>query len=669
MPQGPSFWFDTRIYLAVAATLLLIIVFYNKYLAALGFILLVALYLYGRERYTEQQKAIHVYLDTMVHNVEEITTYALKNLPIAMALIDEEGTLQWCNGAMFEWLGPNLKAGDLILKVMPGLPLKEMMGHSGQQIVHLGEKHYRIVFKPLEAAKPKKLLVLYMSDISVIEHERLECNSLMPVLAYIQIDNYDDALQGLTETQRSDILLEVNKQLSNWARDLNGLLKKYAEEMYVAIFNRSALDRLLHDKFDILDKIRAIKGGNKIPVTLSMGVVADEKSFADMGERAQAGLDLALGRGGDQAAVHVDGKMHFYGGKAAVVEKTTRVKARIVAQAVRESIEDADVVLVMGHINEDFDSLGAALGVVRMARHLKKAAYVVVGKTNATVEKLGDLFKDYEEYKDLIITAAQAEPIMTPHSLVFLVDVHKIELAAAPEILEKAEKIIIIDHHRRSEGFIANPLLVYLEPSASSASELVTELLMYFDDAMDLTRLDATALYAGIVVDTKNFAVQAGVRTFDAAAYLRRAGADPSMVRHLFRIDLTTMKAHARIIASTEILPGGVAIAICPPVAEAQVVAAQSADMMLRLEGVKMSVVLFSLDDGVGVSARSQGDINVHVLMEQLGGGGHQTVAGAQIRHESIDEVREKLIEIISNYIGESESDESNTAAGSKKSG
>lgn len=662
MPQGPSFWFDTRIYLAVAATLLIIIVFYNKYLAMLGLVLLIALYLYGRERYTEQQKAINVYLDTMVHNVEEITTYALKNLPLAMSLVDEEGTLQWCNGAMFEWLGPKIKAGDSILKVLPGLPLPEMMGKSGQHLIHFGEKHYRIIYKPLETAKPKNLLVLYMSDITAMEQDRIKCNSAMPVLAYIQIDNYDDALQGLTETQRSDILLEVNRLLSLWVGDLDGLLKKYAEEMYMAVFNRAALDRLLRDRFDILDKVRAIKGGNKIPVTLSMGVAADEQAFAAMGERAQAGLDLALGRGGDQAAVHVDGKMHFYGGKAAVVEKNTRVKARIVAQAIRESIEDADVVFVMGHANEDFDSLGAALGVVRMARHLKKAAYVVIGKTNATVAKLGDLFKEYEEYNDIIITVSQAASIMTPHSLVFLVDVHKSELATAPELLDKAEKVIVIDHHRRSEGFIANPLLVYLEPSASSASELVTELLMYFDDAMDLTRLDATALYAGIVVDTKNFAVQAGVRTFDAAAYLRRAGADPTMVRHLFRLDLTTMKAHAEIISSAEILPGGVALAICPPVADAQVVAAQAADMMLRLEGVRMSVVLFSLEDGVGVSARSQGDINVHVLMEQLGGGGHQTVAGAQIKHAGMDEVRKQVIEIISNYIEESEGDESNTA-------
>lgn len=664
MPQGPSFWFDTRIYLLVASALLLVIVFYNKYVAVLGAILLVALYLYGRERHKEQQKALNAFLDTMVHNVEEVTTYALKNLPMAMVIIDANGRLRWCNSTLFEWAPEGLKAGDSILKVWPNLPLDELWDQSGSLIFQTDDKHYQAIYKPLENSRTGELLALYITDVTACEHACAECRAAMPVTAYIQIDNYDDVLQGLTDNQRSDVMLEVNKLLASWMHELDGFIKKYAEDMYVAVFSRRSLERLLKDKFEILDKVREIKIGNKIPVTVSMGVVADEPGFGSMAERAQAGLDLALGRGGDQAAVHIGGKIQFYGGKATVVEKNTRVKARIVAQAIRESIENSSLVLVMGHVNEDFDSLGAAMGVAKMARHMKKQAFVVVSKPSTTVGKLTDLFVDYEEYKDLFISPETAQGLITHDLLVFLVDAHRLEMAADPGLLNVAERVIVIDHHRRSEGFVNNPLLVYLEPSASSASELVTELLMYFDDQLALTRLDATALYAGIVVDTKNFAVQAGVRTFDAAAYLRRAGADPTLVRHLFRIDFATMKARAEIISKTEVLPGGVVISICPQdVTNAQVAAAQTADMLLHLEGIRMSIVLFAIPEGVGISARSQGDINVQVLMEQLDGGGHQTVAGAQLKQVTIDEAKQRVIELVANYIRESEQNESNPPA------
>jgi c-di-AMP phosphodiesterase-like protein len=490
----------------------------------------------------------------------------------------------------------------------------------------------------------------------------------MPVLSYIQIDNYDDVLQGLGVNPRTAILSEVNTLLAAWVTEMDGFLKNYAEDMFIAIFSRQALDKLMNDKFDILDQIRAIHGGNKIPVTLSMGVAADELSIAALGQRAQAGLDLALGRGGDQATVHVAGKMQFYGGKAKAVEKNTRVKARIVAQAIREIIGDAERVLVMGHNNEDFDSLGAALGVARMASYLGKPVHVVVSQPNQSVKKLEELLLEYDEYQNIFITPVQAADIVTEGTLLFVVDTHRPELTASPELLTQIDRVIVIDHHRRAEEFILNPLLIYLEPSASSASELVTELLTYFDDQMDLTRMDATALYAGIVVDTKNFAVQAGVRTFEAASYLRRSGADPSLVRHLFRMDFATMKARSEIIQSSEMLPGGAIIAICPKdTKNAQVVAAQAADMLLLIDGIRISFVLFSLEDGVGVSARSQGEINVQVIMEQLGGGGHQTVAGAQVKKATLAEVKRQVMELSAKYIEESEADESNSTARSEK--
>ncbi|MBC8016080.1 MAG: DHH family phosphoesterase, partial [Sporomusaceae bacterium] len=618
MPQGPSFWFDTRIYLAVAAALLVIIVFYNPYVAVLGAILLAALYAYGHERHIHQQRAFSSYLYNMTHNIEQGSAYALKSLPLVMMIVDRQGLLYWYNTVLTEWLDEEIKVGYSILEFYPSLPLEKNWGKSGQEVFNDDGKYYEINYKPVDyMADDAELMIFYMSDITACEKIKVKCLEALPVMVYIQIDNYDDVLQGLSENQRTSVLGEVNKLLAAWVTENEAVLKKYADDMYLAVFNRQQLNKCLQEKFDILDKVRAIHVGNKIPVTLSMGVAADESSIAMLGERAQAGLDLALGRGGDQVAVHLGGKLQFYGGKAKAVEKNTRVKARIVAQALREIIDDADLVLVMGHNNEDFDSLGAAIGVAIMARHLGKYIRIVVSHPGVSLTKLKAILGDDEQYHKLFITQAEAMALMTPRTLLFVVDVHHPELTAAPELLGKVDRVVVIDHHRRSEAFINNPLLVYLEPSASSTCELVTELLMYFDDYLDFNKLDATALYAGIVVDTKQFAVQSGVRTFDAAAYLRRSGADPGLVRQMFRQDFATIKARAEIFKQAEMLPGGAVVADCPiNIKNAQIIASQVADMLLDVEGVRVSFVLFNTDEGVGISARSNGDINVHVIME-----------------------------------------------------
>jgi c-di-AMP phosphodiesterase-like protein len=663
MPQGPSFWFDTRIYLAVATALLVVIVFYNPYVAVLGAILLVSLYLYGRERHKERQKALDNYLYTMSHCIEQGASYALKSLPLVMMIINQEGKLFWYNDVLAEWFDDEVQVGQSITTLCPDLPLDKIWGKSGREVFTTEDKYYQIIYEPVnDDSEDVELMIAYISDITASEKVKVECIDSVPVMAYIQIDNYDDVLQGLSESQRTSVLAEVNKLLAEWIAENEAVLKKYADDMYLAVFNRQNLNKCLQEKFDILDKVRAIHIGNKIPVTLSMGVAADEYSVAVLGERAQAGLDLALGRGGDQVAVHVGGKLQFYGGKAKAVEKNTRVKARIVAQALREIIDDADLVLVMGHTNEDFDSLGAAIGVGIMARHLGKDLRIVVGQPGVSLSKLKELLGDYEEYQDLFITYAQAVGMITPQTLLFVVDVHHPELTAAPEILSRVDRVVVIDHHRRSEKFIVNPLLVYLEPSASSTCELVTELLMYFDDYLEFNKLDATALYAGILVDTKQFSVQSGVRTFDAAAYLRRAGADPALARQMFRLDFDTVKSRAEILNQAEMLPGGVVVADCPAnIKNAQIVAAQVADMLLGVEGVQISFVLFYLEDGIGVSARSNGAFNVQVIMEELGGGGHQTVAGAQVKKGTMEDVKRQVIELSAKYIEESAENESNS--------
>jgi len=663
MPNGPSFLFDTRIYLAVAAALLVIIVFYNPYVAIIGAILLGVLYLYGHERHIQQQKALSSYLYSMTHNIEQGSSYALKKLPLVMIIVDRQGRLYWYNDVLTEWFDEEIKIGHSILGLCPSLPLEKNWGQSGQEIFSAEDKYYQVIYKPVDyAADNIELMIFYISDVTASEKVKVESLDAVPVIAYIQIDNYDDVLQGLSENQRTSVLGEVNRLLAAWVTENEAVLKRYADDMYLAVFNRQQLNKCLQENFDILDKVRDIQVGNKISVTLSMGVAADEHSIAMLGERAQAGLDLALGRGGDQVAVHLNGKLQFYGGKAKAVEKNTRVKARIVAQALREIIGDADVVLVMGHNHEDFDSLGAAIGVAIMARHLGKYIRIVVSHPGVSLSKLKEILGDNEQYQELFVTQAEASTLITPQTILFVVDVHHPDLTAAPELLDKVNRIVVIDHHRRSEAFINNPLLVYLEPSASSTCELVTELLTYFDDYLDFNKLDATALYAGIVVDTKQFAVQSGVRTFDAAAYLRRSGADPGLVRQMFQLDFATVQARAEILQKAEMLPGGAVVAHCPPnVKNAQIVASQVADMLIDVEGVRVSFVLFNTEDGVGVSARSNGDINVHVIMEELGGGGHQTAAGAQVKKTSIEEVKRQVIELSAQYTEESGQNESNS--------
>ena len=665
MPQGPSFWFDTRIYLAVAAALLVIIVFYNPYVAVLGAILLAALYAYGRERHIQQQRAFSSYLYNMTNNIEQGCAYALKSLPLVIMIVDRQGRLYWYNDVLIEWLNEEIKVGHSIFELYPSLPLEKSWGKSGQEVFNDDGKYYEINYKPVDyMADDAELMIFYMGDITACEKVKVKCLESLPVMVYIQIDNYDDVLQGLSENQRASVLGEVNNLLGAWVTENEAIIKKYADDMYLAVFNRQHLNKCLHDKFDILDKVRMIHVGNKIPVTLSLGVAADEPTLAILGEKAQAGLDLALGRGGDQAAVHVDGKLQFYGGKAQAVEKNTRVKARIVAQALREIIDDADVVLVMGHTNEDFDCLGAAIGITVMARHLNKYIRIVVSHPGVSLSKLKEVLGDNEQYQDLFITQAEAIAMLTPRTLLFVIDHHLPEITAAPELLSKVDRVVVIDHHRRSEKFINNPLLAYLEPSASSTCELVTELMMYFGEDLSVNKLEATALYAGIVVDTKQFSVQSGVRTFDAAAYLKRAGADAGLVREMFRLDFETIKARAEVLNQAEMLPGGVVIADCPPhIKNTQIVASQVADMLLGAEGVRVSFVLFNTEEGISVSARSNGDINVHVIMEQLGGGGHRTSAGAQVKKSNIQEVKRQVIELCTKFIEESGQDESNSTA------
>lgn len=668
MPRNLSAWMDLTIHLVVMLVLVGVLAYYNSYMGAIAAVVWVALASFARERCRDRSRRFERYCRDVISNVSEMMNYAVERLPQAILIVSEDHRLQWCNERMKEYIGQMPEQDTDIRDFWPGVILKAVWGTEGEYVFTHEEKYFHVKHRPIKLAPHQpELMALFVQDVSGVEHLRNEYLMSRTVLIYIQIDNYDEVMQGLNEAERTSLLLSVNQQLDAWMHGLGGFMRRVSDDLYVVVLARQSLDQAMGERFDILDKVRQLSSTNRLPVTLSMGVaVADSQTMEELGSQAQAGLDLALGRGGDQVAVQIGGKTQFFGGRAKAVEKHTRVKARVVAHAIREIMETADEVYIMGHHNEDFDCFGAAMGVAKMARQMDKPVHIVLSDMNEGIDKFADLLQGKEEYEGIFV---QNEDIMDSTALsplLFVVDTHVPHLVASPALLERASQIIVIDHHRRSEQFIKNPILVYIEPASSSTSELVTELLMYFDDDLTLSRLDATALYSGIVVDTKNFAVQTGVRTFDAAAYLRRSGADPVMVRHLFRSDYETTVALAKTKAQSEYYQGGLIVSyIADILPNGQIIAAQAADSLLRVENVRMSIVCFQLQsDIVGISARSTGDLNVQVIMEQFGGGGHQNVAGAQVKNGNLMEIKEKLIEVSRNYIEETDRNESNLAAG-----
>ncbi len=668
MPRNLSAWMDLTIHLVVMLVLVGVLAYYNSYMGAIAAVVWVALASFARERCRDRSRRFERYCRDVISNVSEMMNYAVERLPQAILIVSEDHRLQWCNERMKEYIGQMPEQDTDIRDFWPGVILKAVWGTEGEYVFTHEEKYFHVKHRPIKLAPHQpELMALFVQDVSGVEHLRNEYLMSRTVLIYIQIDNYDEVMQGLNEAERTSLLLSVNQQLDAWMHGLGGFMRRVSDDLYVVVLARQSLDQAMGERFDILDKVRQLSSTNRLPVTLSMGVaVADSQTMEELGSQAQAGLDLALGRGGDQVAVQIGGKTQFFGGRAKAVEKHTRVKARVVAHAIREIMETADEIYIMGHHNEDFDCFGAAMGVAKMARQLDKPVHIVLSDMNEGIDKFADLLQGKEEYEGIFV---QNEDIMDSTALsplLFVVDTHVPHLVASPALLERASQIIVIDHHRRSEQFIKNPIMVYIEPASSSTSELVTELLMYFDDDLTLSRLDATALYSGIVVDTKNFAVQTGVRTFDAAAYLRRSGADPVMVRHLFRSDYETTVALAKTKAQSEYYQGGLIVSyIADILPNGQIIAAQAADSLLRVENVRMSIVCFQLQsDIVGISARSTGDLNVQVIMEQFGGGGHQNVAGAQVKNGNLMEIKEKLIEVSRNYIEETDRNESNLAAG-----
>ncbi|TCW39338.1 c-di-AMP phosphodiesterase-like protein [Laceyella sacchari] len=581
------------------------------------------------------------YVLTLNHRVKNAGQTAMDEMPVGILLYDRSGRIEWHNPFIAGMVDKcERMIGEPVVDVFP--QLKEAQ-EAVPCTVELEGRVYEVTHQREER-------VYFFRDITRLESLRQKLHNERAIFGFIHLDNFDEAGQGLTDQEATLLLSNVAGTISKWALEYDITLKRLDTDKMFFVAAQQSLERLMKSRFEILDVVREMTRKNKIPITLSIGIASVGDTLVERTQNAQAALDIALARGGDQAAVKQGEETVFFGGKTNAVEKRTRVRARVISHAMSNLIQDSKRVIVMGHTQPDMDALGAAIGVVKFAMIHDCEAHIVLDEENASIERLLAAVRSHPQLGEMLIQPERALSLVDdPDTLLILVDTHKPSLAMDARLLERARKIVVIDHHRRGEDFVKDPVLVYLEPYASSTSELVTELLQYQDQRLSMDTLEATALLAGIVVDTKNFAFRAGSRTFEAASFLRRHGADLMMVQSLLKEDLNQYVKRAEIIKSTEVVRGDIAVAMGDETTEYdQLLIAQAADTLLNMQGIRASFVIGRRGDGlISISARSQGEINVQVIMEQLGGGGHLTNAACQLKNGSLGEAKSRLMQVL----------------------
>lgn len=673
---------DTNIYLLIIVLLAILVCYLQPKLIFPALILFGVIYYFSRQNLINREIFFSSYLDNIIRNIERTNHFAVRKLDVGIAVFSKDGKLQWKNELFAAWTGKSNLEGKKPEEILPlAQNAFELMSvRDGEQVIQIEDHYYRMRYYSVETQErhSKKEntssgLMLYLTDITDYELLRQKYSNDKLCLAYVRFDNYEEVMRGLSETNMANLNGEINELLTKWAASKQGFICRMNKESSLMGFSMSAVMDMMEDKFMILDKVREIRSGNKIPPTVSIGVACDGVTLEELIGNANKSLYLALGRGGDQAVVMKDKNTQFFGGTSSVGAKSTRVRARIVAQTIHEQMLQADRIFVMGHVNEDYDAIGATIGMAKLGLSLGKETYIVSSEHNAYYKRITEVLDNENiilsanetKYIDIMLSGADALPLVTNKILLVIVDHHREVFSASKAVLQAAKNRIIIDHHRRAEDIIGDTTLLYLEPSSSSTSELVTELIGYFDDRLDITPAEATALYAGIVLDTRNFNVQTGERTFEAAALLRRCGANPNLIRQLFKDDLSFVQQKAKLIAGAKMPIPGLSIALMRNADNdtmSSVLAAQTADTLITIESVAVGMAIVEYKDGsLSISARSDGSVNVQVIMEELGGGGHQTVAGVQLANKRARDVEAQIIALTKKQLEECRTDESNS--------
>ncbi|QUW20623.1 DHH family phosphoesterase [Sporosarcina sp. Marseille-Q4063] len=595
------------------------------------------------QTYLETEK----HIQTLSYRMKKVGEEALLELPIGIILINDKKGIEWANPYASNIFELNSLIGMELGELSSELYSIVDHDEDERETLSVNDKSYKVSYNAEEK-------LIYLFDVT----KQLAIETLYhadrTVLGILLVDNYDELSQAMDDQTRSQLNSLVTSLVTKWGKENGVYVKRIASDRFLTVFNEASLRLLEKARFSILDDIREATEEQSTALTLSIGVGTGSTSLIELGELAQSSLDLVLGRGGDQVAIkQLDGKVKFYGGKTNPAEKRTRVRARVISHALRDLIQDSDKVFIMGHKFPDMDAIGASIGVRKMARMNNVDGYVVINydELDASVTRLMHEIRQDEELYSEFIEPDDALSMLTEQSLVIVVDTHKPSMVIDERILDKTEKVVVIDHHRRGEEFINNTMLVYMEPYASSTAELVTELLEYQPKHEKLTMLESTALLAGIIVDTKSFTLRTGSRTFEAASFLRTNRADTVLVQRLLKEDIDTYMERAKIIETAEWMEKGIVIARGNENAVyGSVLIAQTADILLAMQDVSASFVVALRADGkIGISARSLGEINVQVIMEELGGGGHLTNAACQLDVDTIEEAIEKLKLIIEN--------------------
>ena len=657
----------TKIYLVIILILLITICIQDTKWIIPSIILYVLVVIYATFADNKRKNELSESLQDLTITVDSAAKTSLINSPFPLVILETTGKVIW-RSSKFVSEFANIDIQNYLTELLYDIKQeienkKESKDNNDKSViinqVEIGNRIYKIFGRFVNSKKSnnsKYTIILYFIDETESIKLQKEYTDSKSCVEIIMIDNYEENMQLIDSEEKPQITAEIDKCIFDWTNETNGVLIKSDRDRYIYIFEQRYLEQLKNDKFSILDKIKDIKNKANVQFTLSIAVSNEGATDKEKYKSAQTAMDVILGRGGDQAVIRENEIYKFFGGRAQEVEKRTKVKARVVAHALENLIKDASKVMVMGHTNPDIDSMGSSMGIYRLAKSLGKKAYIIDSSETNTLQSFkADLAKE-PEYEDILITKEVAEENIDKETLVVVVDTHKTTYVEAPELLKRTDKIVIIDHHRRSADYIENATLTFQEVYASSAAELVTEILQYVSIKINLKTIEAESLYAGIMMDTKNFTFKTGVRTFEAAAYLRKCGVDIIRVKKWFQSDLASFNKIAEIVKKAEIVNDSIAIASYNrKTKDASLICAKAADELLTISNITASFVLGNIGDKICISGRSIGDINVQIILEKLGGGGHITLAGAQLEGLTMEEAKQELIIRINEYFTEIE--------------
>ncbi len=655
----------TKIYLVIILILLVVICIYNPTFIIPAIIIYIAILGYSYLANNKRKSEISEHLQDLTLTVDSAAKNTLINSPLPLIILETDGNVIWRSSKFvtnFANVDINNYIDDLMITMKQEIEQnKEKNSNTVEKQIKIGRKTYKVLGEFVKSKNSTKrkpteyMIIMYFMDETENIKLKKEYENSKICVGIINVDNYEETMQRVENERKPEVIAKIEKTIYEWVNETNGIIIKPERDTYVYIFEYRYLEKIKENKFSVLDTIKDVANEENLQLTLSIAISAEGQNEKEKYKSALATIDIVLGRGGDQAAIRENGKYQFFGGRAEEVEKRTKVKARVVATALEKLIKEAENVIIMGHLNPDIDALGAGLGIYRLATALEKKANIVTNKEEKAIAELMEFIQKDESYNGVILSKEEAKALVNEKTLIVVVDTHKKNYVEDSELLDKTNKIVIIDHHRRSADYIDNSILTFQEVYASSAAELVTEIVQYVQTNCELKLIEAEALYAGIMVDTKNFTFKTGVRTFEAAAYLRKYGVDIIKIKKWFQSDMEDYNKIAEVVKSSEMVRDTIAVSVYEAEEDkyTNLICAKSADELLTIGNITASFVIGKLGEKVVISGRSIGDINVQVILEKLGGGGHITLAGAQIEGKTIQEVKQDLIQKINEYFDE----------------